>query len=50
MLQEKDLTYKRPASGVSPLFWDEVIGCKASFDLDVDRILQWDDIEHEKQE
>ena len=43
-LVEADLTYKRPGTGVSPLYWDEVIGRKAARDLDVDHVLQWADL------
>ena len=41
---EKDITYKRPASGVSTSNWDEVIGRSVNKDLDVDHILQWSDL------
>lgn len=44
LLSEKDLTYKRPASGISPLFWDEVIGRKILKDLEVDHVLNWSDL------
>ena len=39
------LTYKRPASGISPRFIDEVIGRKVLKDLDEDTILKWNMIE-----
>jgi sialic acid synthase SpsE len=39
-----DITYKRPAHGVSPLFWDDVIGRKVVRDLQEDDVLQWQDI------
>jgi sialic acid synthase SpsE len=38
-----DITYKRPGHGVSPLFWDEVIGRKVVRDLQEDDVLQWQD-------
>jgi N-acetylneuraminate synthase len=41
---EADLTYKRPAHGISPLFWDEVIGRISAHDLPEDHILQWPDL------
>lgn len=41
---EADITYKRPASGVSTLFWDQVIGATLLRDLEADAILQWEDI------
>lgn len=43
-IAERDITYKRPAHGVSPLFWDEVIGRKAARDLDEDHVLRWEDL------
>jgi sialic acid synthase SpsE len=41
---EKDITYKRPASGISVSNWDEVIGRIANKDLNFDHILQWEDL------
>ena len=43
-ISEKDMTYKRPASGVSTSNWDDVIGRVVNKDLDVDHILQWSDL------
>ena len=43
-ISEAHLTYKRPASGISTLHWDAVIGSTALSDLDEDHILQWSDI------
>jgi N-acetylneuraminate synthase len=42
---EKDITYKRPASGVCTSHWDEVIGRTVCKDLKFDHILQWSDLE-----
>lgn len=44
-ITEADITYKRPAHGVSPLFWDEVIGRKVVRDLEEDHVLQWADLQ-----
>jgi sialic acid synthase SpsE len=44
VLKEEDITFKRPAHGVSPLHWDQVIGMVAVRDLDDDHVLQWQDI------
>lgn len=41
---EKDITYKRPGTGVSPLHWDEVIGTQTAKPLECDHILQWRDV------
>ncbi|HMS63851.1 MAG TPA: N-acetylneuraminate synthase family protein [Ignavibacteria bacterium] len=39
------LTWKRPASGISPKFIDEVLGRKVLMGLEEDTILQWNMIE-----
>lgn len=36
-----DLTFKRPASGISPKQIDEVIGNTASRDIEADEVIQW---------
>lgn len=41
VITEELITYKRPAHGISPLFWDEVIGKTASIAIDEDTPLQW---------
>ena len=41
LFTEQNLIAKRPAHGISPIHWDEVIGRKAAKDLDDDTILQW---------
>lgn len=43
VITEADITYKRPAHGVSPSFWDQVIGRRLARDLDEDHVLQWED-------
>ena len=47
-ISEKHLTYKRPASGISPLHWDSIIGSTALLDMNEDHILQWSNISLEK--
>ena len=44
-ISENDLTYKRPAFGISPVHWDDVINCKTRNQLPSDHILQWEDLE-----
>ena len=44
VINENDITYKRPASGISAIHWDEVVGSRANRDLDLDHILLWSDI------
>jgi len=40
-ISEDDLTFKRPAHGVSPKFIDTVIGKSALDDIEEDTIIQW---------
>lgn len=40
-IEYEDLTWKRPASGVSPKFIDEIIGMKTNIDLAQDKVLKW---------
>ena len=42
MIQEKDLTWKRPAFGVSPRNLQEVLGKKAKRNIEEDEIIYWD--------
>ena len=44
-LAENDITYKRPGTGISPIYWDKVIGKKLLRDIKADDILNWEDIE-----
>ena len=44
-IEERDITYKRPGTGVSPLHWDEVIGRRTLRALATDDVLQWSDID-----
>ena len=37
-----DLTFKRPAFGISPEFIDDVIGCKSARKINKDEIIYWD--------
>jgi len=41
VIEKEDLTFKRPAHGVSPKFIDEVIGKTALIDIKDDDVLQW---------
>lgn len=40
-LTEENLICKRPAHGISPIHWDEVLGKKALSDIEDDTPLQW---------
>ncbi|MCX6116351.1 MAG: N-acetylneuraminate synthase family protein [Proteobacteria bacterium] len=39
-----NLTVKRPASGISPIFWDEIVGKVVAKDISDDTPLQWSDV------
>jgi sialic acid synthase SpsE len=43
-LTAADLTYKRPATGVSPMHWDDVLGRRTAGALHADHVLQWQDL------
>jgi len=41
ILGEQDLTFKRPAHGISPRHYDEVMGMRVRADIAEDSVLQW---------
>jgi N-acetylneuraminate synthase len=43
-INENDITYKRPGTGISPLSWDDVIGMVTNRALAADDVLQWSDL------
>lgn len=45
ILDDRNLTTKRPAHGISPLFWDQIVGRRTKRALADDHLLQWDDLE-----
>jgi N-acetylneuraminate synthase len=49
VLTEPDLICKRPGTGISPLHWDEVLGQKATMDLQADDLLRWRDVSTDSQ-
>jgi len=44
ILTEDMITYKRPGTGISPLYWDSVLDKKVLRDLDSDHVLLWSDL------
>lgn len=40
LLTEKNICAKRPATGISPLFWDRIIGKKAIRDFEPDELIE----------
>lgn len=45
ILQNDDLTSKRPGSGISPMRWNEVVGKKMKSDKQEGDIIHWQDVE-----
>jgi len=41
---EKNLIAKRPAHGISPSYWDDVIGMKAVIDISEDDVIFWNNV------
>ena len=44
LINEDMLICKRPGTGISPIYFDKIIGSKVNKDLSQDHILQWNDI------
>ena len=44
VITEEDITYKRPGNGISPIYWDKVLGMRLSQDIESDHIIQWEDL------
>ncbi len=38
---EINITVKRPGTGISPMKWDEVVGCKAKRDFEPDELIEF---------
>lgn len=45
IIEKEDLTFKRPAHGVSPKYIDDIVGKVAAFDINEDDIIQWKNVE-----
>jgi N-acetylneuraminate synthase len=45
VIRAEDVTFKRPAHGISPRCRDEVVGMKARADIAADSVLQWSMLE-----
>ena len=41
VITEENITAKRPGTGISPTFWDDLLGMKAAVDIPEDTIMQW---------
>lgn len=44
LLSNDNLIVKRPGHGISPIHWDQIIGCRAAADVEEDELLAWADI------
>ncbi|HAU32285.1 MAG: N-acetylneuraminate synthase [Desulfotomaculum sp. 46_296] len=44
-ITEDCLAAKRPGTGISPMFWDSIIGRRASVDIPAETVLTWEMIE-----
>ncbi|AEH44615.1 N-acetylneuraminate synthase [Thermodesulfatator indicus DSM 15286] len=44
VIEYEDLTWKRPAHGISPKFIDEVVGKKVVHNIEEDQLIKWSDI------
>lgn len=42
IIDNNDLTFKRPAHGISPKYIDNIIGKRALFDIENDTVLKWE--------
>lgn len=40
----KDIIPKRPGNGISPIFWDDIIGRRVKKNLQSDQIIKWNDL------
>lgn len=45
VIDREDLTWKRPAGGISPRNYYEVLGMVARADIEEDTVLQWSHLE-----
>jgi len=44
VITEENLIAKRPAHGISPIHWDEVVGREASVDIEDDMLISWENL------
>ena len=45
IIAERDLTYKRPASGIAPRLWTKLIGLRTVREIPADSLLAWTDVD-----
>ena len=44
IITEENIICKRPGTGISPEFWDQVVGSKVLTSLQADHVLEWQDL------
>ena len=44
IISDNDITYKRPGTGISPIYWEKVVGMKTLTDIEEDQLLSWSNI------
>lgn len=44
ILDDTNITVKRPGKGISPMFWDFIIGKKAAKNFSADELIHWEEI------
>ena len=49
ILKEDDIICKRHGTGISPTYWDEVIGVKTKKKIEYDQIINWDNLKNHNQ-
>ena len=45
VIKESMLTFKRPANGLPPKYFSDVVGQQANRDLSIDTLLKWSDLD-----
>lgn len=45
IFNESNIIAKRPGTGLSPMLWDKIMGCKATRDFKVDELIGFNDID-----
>ena len=42
LFSKENLTVKLPGTGMSPMLWDKVLGCKSLRDYEVDELIDYE--------
>ena len=45
VIEENLITFKRPATGLKPIFFEKLLGMKAVRDINLDDVIQWNDVD-----